>query len=174
MNTHTTTSEPDILAIDFDDPLKAQEALLATTRLNKRQSIRVADAAIAIKSEAGKVRIHQTRDVSPSRGAWLGAWWASLLGLLSFGLIGMLAGAAAGGIAGYLYGRLRDEGINDTWMKQISAGLAPGHAAAFFQLPHVYPTHLLRELRRFDGRLLHNSLVQVDSDDVEEALALIP
>ena len=91
-------------------------------------------------------------------------------GTPTMGGIGIVLGALAGG----LWAKLRDLGINDPWMKEVTADLAPGHAAAFFQLPHVYATHLIRELRRFDGRLLHNSLRDIDSTELEEALSIIP
>ena len=164
----------DVLAIDFDDELKAREAVLAATRLGRRKSVEMTDAAIVTVLASGRTRIHQTRDTSPMQGAITGSWWGGLSGLLFGGIAGWAIGLVLGALAGGLWAKLRDLGINDPWMKEVAAGLAPGHAAAFFQLPQVYSTHLIRELRRFDGRLLHNSLRDVDSTDLEEALAVIP
>jgi uncharacterized membrane protein len=132
------------------------------------------DAAIVTKTKTGRTRILQTRDTSPVQGAVNGSWWGGLAGLLVGGLTGWVIGIALGALAGGLWAKSRDIGINDPWMRRAAAHLAPGHAAAFFQLPHVYATHLIRELRRFDGRLLHNSLRDIDSRELEEALAIIP
>jgi uncharacterized membrane protein len=165
---------PDVLAIDFDDELKAREALLAATRLRKRQSVEMTDAAIVTRTTRGRTRIIQTRDTSPAQGAVAGSWWGGLAGLLLGGIAGWAIGIVLGALAGGLWARFRDYGIDDPWMREVGANLAPGHAAAFFQLPHVYATHLIRELRRFDGRLLHNSLRDIDSNDLEDALAVIP
>lgn len=165
---------PDVLAIDFDDELKAREALLAATRLGRRQSVEMTDAAIVTRTRTGRTRIIQTRDTSPLQGAVTGSWWGGLAGLLLGGITGWAIGIVLGAIAGGLWTKLRDFGINDPWMREVAANLAPGHAAAFFQLPHVYATHLIRELRRFDGRLLHNSLRNIESSELEEALAVIP
>jgi uncharacterized membrane protein len=165
---------PDVLAIDFDDELKAREALLAATRLKKRQSVEMTDAAIVTRTKTGRMRILQTRDTSPAQGAVAGSWWGGLAGLVLGGIAGWAIGIVLGALGGGLWAKLRDLGINDSWMREVSANLAPGHAAAFFQLPHVYAIHLIRELRRFDGRLLHNSLRDIDSNDLEEALAIIP
>jgi uncharacterized membrane protein len=162
---------PQVLAIDFDDELKAREALLAALRLGKGRAIELDDAAIVTRARNGRTRIVQTKDKTPAQGAMLGAWWASLAGLVAAGLVGWLAGMALGALAGGLWARWRDVGIDDGWMKQLGRDLAPGHAAAFFQMGHVFPTNLLRELRRFDGRLLHSSLRDVESRDIEEALA---
>jgi uncharacterized membrane protein len=132
------------------------------------------DAAIVTKTPTGRTRILQTRDISPLQGAFNGSWWGGLAGLIVGGVNGWLIGMVAGAVLGGLFARFRDIGINDPWMRQLSGNLAPGHAAAFFQLPHVYVTHLIRELRRFDGTLLYNSLRDVETDDLEEALAVIP
>jgi uncharacterized membrane protein len=165
---------PDVLAIDFDDELKAREALLAATRLGRRKSVEMTDAAIVTRTATGRTRIIQTRDTSPGQGAITGSWWGGLAGLFLGGFTGWVIGIVLGALAGGLWAKLRDLGINDPWMREMADNLAPGHAAAFFQLPHVYATHLIRELRRFDGRLLHNSLRGIDSTDLEEALAVIP
>ena len=164
----------DVLAIDFDDELKAREALLAATRLGRRQSVEMTDAAIVTRTPNGRTRIIQTRDVSPVQGAINGSWWGGLAGLVVGGITGWAIGLALGGLAGGLWARFRDVGINDPWMRRTAANLAPGHAAAFFQFPQVYSTHLIRELRRFDGTLLHNSLRDVETVELEEALAIIP
>jgi len=164
----------DVLAIDFDDELKAREALLAATRLGRRHSVEMTDAAIVTRTRTGRIRILQTRDTSPLQGAVTGSWWGGLAGLVVGGITGWIIGVALGALGGGLWAKLRDIGINDLWMRQAAASLAPGHAAAFFEFPHVYVTHLIKELRRFDGTLLFNSLRDVESGDLEEALAVIP
>lgn len=172
--TRTEGDVPDVLGIDFDDELKAREALLAATRLGRRRSVEMTDAVIVTRTPTGKTRILQTRDTNPAQGAVLGSWWGGLAGLVLAGLAGWLAGMAFGALFGGLWARLHDSGINDSWMKEMGTRLRPGHAAAFFQLPHAYATHLIRELRRFDGSLLYNSLHDVESRDLEEALAVMP
>ena len=160
----------DILAIDFDDPLLAQEALMAATRLGKRGSVSLGDAVIVSRDRRGKTRIRQTRDISPGRGAATGFWWGGLTGLLIFGTTGWLIGAVLGALAGAAYGKFHDIGINDDWLKRLGDELTPGHTATVLQLPQFYATHLLRELRRFNGRLLHSSLPGIERSDLEEAL----
>lgn len=169
-----TVGAADVLAIDFDDELKAREALLAATRLGRKHSVEMTDAAIVTRTPTGRTKIIQTRDISTVQGAVNGSWWGGLAGLAIGGITGWAIGLALGALAGGLWAKLRDTGINDPWMRRTAASLAPGHAAAFFQFPHVYATHLIRELRRFDGNLLHNSLRDVETVDLEEALAIIP
>lgn len=168
----TDDVEPrDVLAIEFDDPLLAQEALLAAKRLGRRGSLELADAALVARTEKGKTRLVQTRDTTPAQGAAKGFWWGGIAGLIAFGLVGWIAGLALGALAGAAYGRFRDIGIDDAWMRRLGDELTPGHTATVLQLPAFYATHLIRELRRFDGTLLHSSLADVDVEELNAALA---
>ena len=92
-------SDADLWAFAFDSSLRAQEALLAAMRLVARKQLALEDAAVVAKVR-GKVRITQTKDVSPSQGAVGGAWIGILAGLL-LGPGGPLVGGALGAAAGF-------------------------------------------------------------------------
>lgn len=165
------TSHPEgVIAIEFNDPLLAREALMAANRLGVRQSLELADAAI-VSNAKGRVRILQTKDLDPVRAGSIGFWWGGLAGILVAGLVGWIAGAVLGAAAGWALGRYRDIGINDDFMRSLGSSLAPGAALAVFQIPFAYPTHLIMELRRFNGRLVYNTLNGIDDAEVTEALA---
>ena len=156
--------ECDLVAITFDDPMKAQEALLASLRLHKRETIKVEDAAIVVKDRNGRIRIHQTKDIDAGQGAMTGTWVGLLGGILFMApLIGAVLGAAVGGI----WAKLRDIGISDKQMREMGEELGPGDAALFLLFEPLAPTNLVREFRRFDGAILHSTL----DDDLEAELA---
>ncbi len=156
-----------LLAIRFDDPLKAQELLIAMMRLQKRSSVEIDDAAI-VSNRAGKVRIHQTREASPGQGAATGGWFGILAGLLFLNpLIGAALGAAIGGI----WAKIHDIGISDDQMKEMGESLGDGEAALFVLFDSAYPTHLASELRRFDGKLMHSTFDEGDTEAMASALA---
>jgi uncharacterized membrane protein len=162
MNQPTTG---DVFALEFDDELKAKEVLLAFLRLQKRKSLTLEDAAIVTNNR--KVRILQTRDTNPSQGALKGSWWGLLAGLLfGYALPAALAGAAIGAVWAWR----KDTGIPDNQMKELGRGLRQGDAAAFFLMKDAYPTHLIHELRRFDGRILHTTFDAETREQFEEAL----
>jgi uncharacterized membrane protein len=159
--------ELSLLAVEFDDPLKAQEALLASLRLAKRGAIRLDDAAIVTKSPSGKIRIHQTKDTSAGQGAAAGGWVGMLAGLVFMApLVGAVLGAAIGGI----WAKLRDIGISDRQMAEMGEALESGDAALFLLFRPEAPTTLLRELRRFDGAVLFSSLDDDLTGDIAAAL----
>jgi uncharacterized membrane protein len=156
-----------LLAIEFDDTMKAQEALLASLRLHKRQAINVEDAAIVVKERNGRIRIHQTKDVDAGQGAIAGTWIGMLGGLLFMApLIGAVLGAAVGGI----WAKLRDIGISDKQMREMGERLEKGDAALFVLFEPLAPTNLVREMRRFDGRILFSTLDDDLRDEIAAAL----
>lgn len=159
---------PELVAFRFADPLLAQEASIAMIRLERHQSIDIDDLAIVNKTEDGRIHIHQTRDMSTTQGAATGGMWGALIGLaVAAPFIGAAIGAAAGG----LFGKLRDIGINDTQMRELGDSLSDGEAALFLLLKDYQLAHLLAELRRFDGRLLHTTVGPEVAAQLEEALA---
>lgn len=159
-----------LLAIEFEDSLRAQEALLASLRLHQREAIRIEDAAIVAKDARGAIRIHQTRDIGPAQGAMTGTWLGMLAGLLfMMPLVGAALGAAVGGI----WGKLRDIGISDKEMKSMGESLAPGGAALFLLFEPLLTTTLIRELQRFDGRVLHSTLDPGLTDEIAAALQTV-
>lgn len=160
------TAHSNVFALEFDDELKAKEVLLAFLRLQKRKSLSLEDAAIVTNNR--KVRILQTRDTNPSQGALTGSWWGLLAGLLfGYALPAALIGAALGA----LWAWRKDIGISDQQMKELGRGLRHGDAAAFFLVKDAYPTHLVHELRRFDGRILHTTFDAETREQLEEALS---
>ena len=156
-----------LLAVRFDDPLKAQELLIAMMRLQNRGSLRIDDAAIVTKAD-GRVRIHQTKDMNPAQGVATGTWFGVLAGLV---FLQPLIGAAIGAALGGLWAKLRDIGIDDDAMKEMGDRLPDGDAALFLLLDDVYPTHLSIELARFDGSILHSTFDDSSTRGFTDALA---
>ncbi len=105
-----------LVAIRLEDPLLAQEGLLAAMRLVKKGQLTLEDAAIILKDETGRLHIHETRDTRPAQGARSGSWFGMLAGLF-IGGPALLVGAALGAAAGGIFAKLRDIGIQDEQMQ---------------------------------------------------------
>lgn len=158
-----------VIALQFREPLMAQEALLAAVRLRSKDRLGLEDAAIVAKDEGGKVRIQQTRDLDAVQGASSGLWLGVLAGLFVPG--GVLIGGALGAALGGLWAKLRDIGIADDRMKELGESLPAGHAALFMLVRDAHRFHAMAELRRFPATLLYDTLGEADHDAVVEALA---
>jgi uncharacterized membrane protein len=154
-------SESDLWVFSFDGLDRAQEAMLAVSRLVRRNHLDLEDAAI-VTLRRGRVRLLQTRDMNPAQGAVGGAWLGTIAGLFA-GL--PLVGAALGAAAGGMYARLRDFGIDDTEMKTFGRTLEGERSALFLLVRDCHRMRALHEVARFPARLERSS---ADADLVAE------
>ena len=159
-------------AFAFDTSLQAQEALLAAMRLVARSHLQLEDAAVVARVR-GRVRITQTKDVSPSQGALGGAWIGVLAGLFA-GPGGPLIGGALGAAAGGLFARLRDYGIDDDEMRRLGEELADGEGALFLLVEDCHRVRALHEVSRFPARLLTTTADPELTESVRSRLATDP
>jgi len=154
-------SDADLWVFSLDSMVRAQEAMLAVSRLSARRHLDLEDAAI-VSLHRGRVRLTQTRDINPAQGAVGGAWLGTIAGLFA-GL--PLVGAALGAAAGGMYARLRDFGIDDGAMKEFGRTLEGERAALFLLVRDCHRMRALHEVSRFPARLERSS---ADPDLVEQ------
>lgn len=158
-----------LVAIAMDDPLLAQEGLLAAMRLVRNGQLELEDAAIITKEEGGRLRIQETKDTRPGQGAASGGWLGMLAGIF-FGGPALLAGAALGAAAGGIFAKLHDIGIQDAEMQQLGEELAAGDAALLLLVENAHLFHARAELRRFTGRLLRTTCDEDTAELLRSAL----
>ena len=160
-------SDADLWVFSLDSMVRAQEAMLAVSRLSARRHLDLEDAAI-VSLHRGRVRLTQTRDINPAQGAVGGAWLGTIAGLFA-GL--PLVGAALGAAAGGMYARLRDFGIDDGAMKEFGRTLEGERAALFLLVRDCHRMRALHEVSRFPARLERSS---ADPDLVEQVRGRLP
>jgi uncharacterized membrane protein len=81
-----------------------------------------------------------------------------------------LVGAALGAAVGGIWAKLRDIGISDRELREMGESLTPGSAALFLLFEPLATTTLVRELRRFNGRVLRSTLPDELTAEIAEAL----
>ncbi len=162
-----------IIGMSFAKASRAEEVLLNLSHLQQEGEIRLADAVVVVKGDNEKVHIRQTVDPSPKTGALNGSMWGLFIGLL-FGPIGPIVGAVAGASGGALMAKLVDIGLDDNWVKQVGEWLDPNTSALLLLVADdVHPT-VLRELERFEGKVLYCTFPDAVRHELEEALAATP
>lgn len=166
------SDQPEALfGISFDDVLRAQEFLLALTRMSKSGQLVLRDAVVVVKDDDGKVHVRETVDPQPGSTALSGAVWTGLLGLFLGGPVGWLAGIGVGAGAGALIAKVVDVGIPDEWVDWFKEAVRPDTAtvvalAADINLPALYA-----EVARFSGGdLVHTTLMPGASAHLAAAL----
>jgi uncharacterized membrane protein len=161
-----------LLVISFDDPLRAQEFLLATARLQKNGEIQLHDAVVIQREADGTSRVRETTDVTPGQAGVGAGVWGLLLGTLFGGPIGglVIGAASAGGAA--LFAKLVDSGVKDATIAELRTAVPPGRTALALLVSHVSVADLQRELARFPhAQLVETDLPPAAVNAVQEALA---
>jgi uncharacterized membrane protein len=149
----------------FDKPSRATEVLVNLTHLQQEGALRLGDAVVIAKDASGRAQIHETMDITPTRGALIGGWWGLFAGLL----VGPLA-IAGGAAVGALYGKLVDRGLADDWVRQMSEWLDAGRSALLLLVTVENKAEVLRELSRYEGEVVTTDFPEPVRRELEQAL----
>ena len=157
----------DLVAIVYPSEAKAEEVRQRLFDLRKQYLIEFSDAVIAVKADAGPVKLNQLVNMTAA-GAASGSFWGLLIGVL---FLNPLIGVALGAASGALSGALTDYGINDAFMKELAANLKPGDAALFVLIQNMTADKVLKEIQGAGGTVLKTSLDDAKESALREALA---
>jgi uncharacterized membrane protein len=144
----------DLVVIAYPDEVKAQEVRVALARLQKEYLIDLEDAVVVTKDGEGKIKLHQSVNLTAA-GAVGGGFWGGLVGLL---FLMPFAGAAVGAGLGALSGKFSDIGIDDKFVKDLSENLAPNSSALFILIRKVTEDKVVPEIAKYGGVVLRTSL----------------
>jgi uncharacterized membrane protein len=156
----------DLVVIAFDDQFKAEEVRTKLRKMQKEYLIDLEDAVVAVKDNAGKVKLHQMYNLT-AMGAVSGGFWGSLVGLIFLNpLLGMAVGAGAGAVSG----ALTDVGIDNNFMKQLAGDFKNGSSLLFVLVRKVTPDNVLAELQGTGGKVIKTSLTHEQEAKLQAAL----
>jgi uncharacterized membrane protein len=155
-----------LVAIVYPTEAKAEEVRNKLFDLQREYLIKLGDAVIATKTEAGKVKLNQLVNTTAA-GAAQGSFWGLLIGVL---FLNPLFGVAIGAASGALGGALTDIGINDAFMKELAGNLEPGKAALFVLVEQMTTDKVLKEIEGFGGVILKTSLDESKEQVLRDAL----
>jgi uncharacterized membrane protein len=161
-----------LLVISFDDPLRAQEFLIAASRMQRDDQLHLHDAVIINRTADGTSHVTETTDVTPAQAGVGAGVWGLLIGILLGGPLGGLIGGVAAGGGGALYATLRDTGVTDATIAELRTAVPPGRTAVAFLVSLISVADLQRELARFPhAQLVETDLPPAAVNAVQEALA---
>src|SRR6188474_4000066 len=157
-----------LIVIGFNNEADAFEMRAALAKLQSQYLIEMEDAVVVTRDAKGKVQLHQAVSLTAA-GAVSGGFWGMLIGML---FLNPLLGAAMGAGSGALSGKLADIGINDQFMKDLSATLTPGSAALFVLVRRSTPDKVLEGLRPFAGKghVMQTSLTKDKEEELRKLL----
>jgi uncharacterized membrane protein len=112
------------IVVKYPQKETADAALKAVLGLAKEKVVKLRDAAVITKTEKGKIKLHQTKDDSTSKGLLKGGVIGVIFALL-FGPAGwVVAGAALGGAFATF-----DRGIKNKLLKELGENMTPEQSA---------------------------------------------
>jgi uncharacterized membrane protein len=149
-----------LVVVGYDQPDRAEEVRLKLQMLESEHLLDLAGLVVAVQDEKGKVRLHPSGSV-PADGLPSAGFCGSLTGLI-------FQNAAAGAASG----ALTDVGINEHFMKELSATLRPCSSTLFVLLrrPTTDSDKVLEELNGTGGKVLKTSLSHNDEARLQAAL----
>jgi uncharacterized membrane protein len=156
-----------LVVVGYDEPYKAEEIRLKLKKQQSEYLLDLEDAVVAVKDEKGKVKLHQSVNLTAA-GALSGGFWGSLIGLI---FLNPILGFAMGAAAGAASGALTDLGIDDNFMKELAASMTPGSSTLFVLVRKSTPDKVLEELKGSGGRVLKTSLSHEDEAKLQAALS---
>ncbi|MGH2345361.1 MAG: DUF1269 domain-containing protein [Chloroflexota bacterium] len=160
----------DLIVVAYPDEYRAAEVMADLLRAQSRYFVDLADAVYLTKDRDGKVKLHQSHDLTAA-GAVGGALWGTAVGFL---FLVPLLGAVVGAGIGALTASLTDYGIDDTFARSLSEQLTPGSSALAILLRSSTPDKLIPELSKFGGTVLQTSLSDEAEARLRAALAQVP
>ncbi|WP_223734193.1 DUF1269 domain-containing protein [Streptomyces purpurogeneiscleroticus] len=173
--THRAGDRPDdaqedgmtgLVVLGFSDREQAEAVMRLSSQLSREELLDLEDAALAWRSQDGKVHVQQAHNPTAT-GAATGALWGTLFGML---FLMPVFGAAAGAATGAVAGKLRDVGLNDAFIKETAGALEPGRAAVFALVRRSTPDRVREALRPFHPTVLHTSLTKEREEELIAAL----
>ena len=154
----------DLIVLAFADEATALRMRGELAALQAEYLIETEDVVVVTRDMAGKVRLHQPRNMVASQ-AMGGGFWGLVIGLV---FLNPVAGAAIGAGVGAAVGAVTDVGIDDDFMREVGETLIPGSAAVFVLVRRMSADEVLARLQSFraQGRVIRTTL----SDEIEARL----
>jgi uncharacterized membrane protein len=154
-----------ILVSVFDSERTAFEGLTALKDLHRDCDITVYGSTVIAKDPSGKVSVRQEADNGPM-GTLVGIVTGGLVGLLA-GPAGVAVGAYIGGFGGLMYDLFK-AGVSIDFVDEVSASLTPGKAAVIADIDEMWVTPIDTRLgalggttfRRLPGEVVDTELVR--------------
>lgn len=155
-----------LVVLTFDDAEQAGEALDALKHAQSGGHLKIDDAAVVVKDEAGKIDLKNQLDT----GTKWGAVGGGVLGLVLAGLFFPLAGLAIGAIGGALVGKALDLGVDKKFVQDVTKSMKPGSSALFVIGGGGNPEVVAAALRPFQGTVYQTTLPTEAVEELRAAL----
>ncbi len=155
-----------LIAVVFDEPVKAEEARLMLLELKREGFVDLEDVVVLVKDQYGTVRYHGMHEQAVKEGL-LGSITGFILGIILFN---PLVGGALGLVSGAVAASLAKSGIDDQFVEDLSKNFKAGCSALFALVRKADPDRVGEAFAGFGGRVLVSSLSEEQEAAIQASL----
>ena len=158
----------DLIVLAFKDEQGGFKALEEADKLQKQELLTLADAAVVVKDQKGKVKVKQTleKQATGTAAVW-GGFWGLLIGLL---FLAPIFWGLAGALLGALMGRATDLGIDNKFIKEVGNSLDPGNSALFMLVVQATEGKVAEHFAALDATVFQTNLSEEDEAKLKKLL----
>ena len=160
----TDTPSQVVVAV-FKTEAGADQALYNLKAAQATGYIGIQKAAVLRRDKEDELRIHETHDWGPGKGAAVGGVLGAIIGVIAGP--GVIVVSAAGAAIGGLAAKLRDSGFDDTRLKQLGECLTPGTSALVAAVEEKWVAELEAQLAAADGELVTEAVAAEIAQELE-------
>ncbi|MDQ3366419.1 MAG: DUF1269 domain-containing protein [Myxococcota bacterium] len=160
-----------IVALAFDTPARAHEAMQAATRLQEQELLSIHDAVYVTRHDEGPAEVTTSLDAGPVAAAVPSSLFGALVGTLVAGPVGFLIGGVLAGGCGSIVARLVESGIPQRIIGELEALTRPNQTVLALLISDIAGGAVIEELRRFRGaHVVYSQLPPVALELVRQAI----
>ena len=145
----------ELLVAAWPDASAAGEALEALEEAKKEHLVGIVQAATVVVDADGKLRIKDTKDMGPRKGAVVGGLLGAGLGLITGGVGWLLLG---GGAVGALAAKARDGGLSDTRLRELGERMTPNSSAIVAVVELTWVADVEREFAAIGAAVVREAI----------------
>ena len=145
----------ELLVAAWPDATAAGAALEELRAAKEEHLIGIVQAATVVVDADGKLRITDTKDMGPGRGAVVGGLLGAGLGLITGGVGWLLLG---GGAIGALAAKARDGGLSDDRLRELGQRMTPNSSAIVAVVELTWVADVEREFASVGADVVRESV----------------
>ena len=143
----------ELIVAGFKGEFTADEVLIDLLKMKQIHLIDLDYAVVVARRDDGTITIKHSNVVVLADATAAGQW-----GTLFGGPVGYIIGAIIGAVIGETVKGLKNIGIQDDFIKDVSETLEPGSSAIFIRVRKSLSDKVVEELKKFNAKLLQSSL----------------
>jgi uncharacterized membrane protein len=149
-----------LLAAKYPDADHAKTILDMLESMNQALTIDLEDAVMITRETDGKIKTHETTDVSTRKGAKRGLIAGGILGVIF--PPSLIATALAGGGIGAIWGKIKDSGVKHDDIKELADSLTGNQAALIVLVSQNTAEATQRALGSYEGEVVNKLYSEED------------